>query len=417
MTSTPPTRPPGIVLALCYIGFVSLGLPDTLIGVAWPSVRETFGLDQGAVAWIFIGSGCSYFVSSFFAGRLLKMTSVGVLLALSTGLVALSAFDYSLARTWLFFAAGALLHGLGSGAIDSGLNHYVATHFSARHMNWLHACYSLGAMLGPILMTATITHSNSFRPGYLMVAVILLILSLLFFATRSRWRDPVTTSPVAVPELSSEPDPAEIPTAVTEPSPTNAKPGVALRHPLVWLHIVLFFVYTGVEVAVGQWSFTVLTESRSIDPELAGAWVTIYWASILAGRIIFGFVIHRIRIDTLIRLSTVAALAGTSLFAWNPFPAASPIALALAGLGLAVIFPCLMTRTPERFGKEITAHVIGFQVGAAMLGAAALPSATGFIAQTAGLHLVPPAMVTMAVALFVLHEIVLAATRTAEGGR
>jgi fucose permease len=237
-----------LLLFICYAGFVSLGLPDPLIGVAWPSIRETFGLRQGDVSWIFIGGGCSYFFSSFFAGRLLKFFNVGVLLALSSAVVGLSGVNYSLATAWPLFAAGALLHGLGSGAIDASLNHYAASHFSARHMNWLHAFYSVGAMLGPIIMTAAITRAASWRLGYAIVAGTLLSLSLLFFVTRARWND----GPAATGES------AEAPPSV----PVSA----ALRHGMVWCHIALFFVYTGLEVAVGQWSYTILTDSASLLP-------------------------------------------------------------------------------------------------------------------------------------------------------
>lgn len=384
---------PGLLLAICYLGFVSLGLPDTLLGVAWPSIREHFGLRQGAIVWIFFGAGCSYFLSSFFAGRLLRKINVGVLLAGSSALVALSGLDYAMAPAWALFAAGSLLHGLGSGAIDSGLNHYVACHFSARHMNWLHASYSLGAMLGPLLMTAMITHARSWRGGYLIVAFVLAGLSSLFLGTRRRWDEGGTASEHA----SRESQPPAVPLSAL----------AVLQHPVVWLQIFLFFVYTGLEVAVGQWSFTVLTEARHIDPELAGYWVTLYWTSILAGRVLFGFLVDGIRIDALIRGSTLAALAGTALFVWSPFPLLDPCALALSGLGLAVIFPCLMTRTPQRFGAAMAQHAIGFQVGAAMLGAAALPSAVGFIAQSAGLRFIPSALLAMSGALVLLHELVL----------
>lgn len=386
---------PRIVLFICYLGFVSLGLPDALIGVAWPSIRSAFHLQQGDISWIFIGGGCSYFLSSFCAGRLLKKFNLGVLLAASSALVALSGFDYTFARAWPLFALGSLFHGLGSGAIDAGLNHFVANHFSARHMNWLHACYSVGAMLGPLLMTATIAWKDSWRLGYLVVAVTLSALSFLFVVTRLQWDHP------GQPPLSA---------GVENETAQNVTARLALRNGTVWLHIFLFFIYTGLEVSLGQWSFTVLTESRNIGRESAGIWVTLYWASILGGRIIFGFIVDRIGIDLLIRLSTIAALAGTALFAWNPLPRISPFALALAGLGLAVIFPCLMTRTPQRLGKQIATHAIGFQVGAAMLGAAALPSLTGIIAQHAGLSFVAATIFGMATTLILLHEIVLFCT-------
>lgn len=396
MATTSTSRPPKLLLFICYVGFVSLGLPDPLIGVAWPSVRTSFALQQNDVSWIFVGAGCSYFLSSFFAGRLLKLMNVGVLLAASSGLVALGALDYSFARAWPFFVLGSLFHGLGSGAIDAGLNHYVANHFSARHMNWLHASYSLGAMLGPVIMTIAITKFHSWRLGYLIVAATLILLSLLFITTRARWREGSFVG-------SAPPQPAQA---------ERITAAQALQNRLVWLHIVLFFIYTGLEVAIGQWSFTVLTESRNIRPGIAGIWVTIYWASILAGRVVFGFLVDRIGIDRLIRCSIFTAVAATALFAWNPHSATMPLALGLAGLGLAVIFPCLMTRTPQRLGTETAAHAIGFQVGAAMLGAAALPSMTGFIARFEGLDRVAPTLLAMAVALLLLHEAVLRQTRT-----
>jgi fucose permease len=385
--------PSRIVLLICYLGFVSLGLPDTVIGVAWPSVRETFGVRQSAVSWIFVGAGCSYFISSFLAGRLLTLFNVGFLLAASSALVSLSGFNFAAAPAWAWFAAGAWLHGLGSGAIDAGLNHYVASHFSARHMNWLHACYSAGAMLGPVIMTAAITRADSWRLGYLIVAITLLALSILFLSTRGHW---------GVPRAAS----AEIGVAVKA---TTA--AIALRSGMVWLHMTLFFVYTGLEVALGQWSFTVLIESRHAAPATAGVWVSIYWAAILVGRILFGFVVERIGIDTLVRCSLVTAAAGTALFLWDPRPWTSPLALALAGFGLAAIYPSLMTRTPQRMGAGIAAHAVGFQVGAAMLGAAALPSVVGFVAERAGLNVVPAVVFGVAAGLWLLHELTVWLTR------
>lgn len=407
MGSTPSIRSRPFLLCICYLGFVSLGLPDTLIGVAWPSIRETFNLRQSHISWIFFGSGCSYFISSFFAGRLLKVFNVGVLLAVSSAVVALSGFNYTFATVWPWFACGALLHGLGSGAIDSGLNHYVASHFSARHMNWLHASYSLGAMLGPILMTACISWNDSWRAGYLIVAVTLSALSMLFLVTKQQWDDGQSQN--ASPQGQIPPaEPPHMPLPETIPASINL--ATVFRNWAVQLHIIIFFVYTGLEVALGQWSFTVLTESRAIDREAAGASVSLYWASILAGRIIFGFIVDRVGIDTLIRISLVAALIGTILFAWNPHPQIAPVSLGISGLGLAVIFPCLMTRTPQRFGKQIAAHAIGFQVGAAMLGAAAIPSLCGLIAQYGSLNAVAPAILALAAVLFLLHELLLFTT-------
>ena len=384
------TKRQSLLLFIAYLGFISLGLPDTLIGVAWPSVRDHFNLPQSAVALIFFGSGFAYFFSSFFSGCLLRAFRVGTLLALSSALVALSGFGYASANVWLLFAACSLLHGLGSGAIDSGLNHYVAHHFSARHMNWLHACYSIGAMLGPFIMTSFIAWNESWRSGYLVVASILLTLSLLFAFTRRLWTDSTQ------PQNSNEP---------------RATTAETLRHPLVWMHILLFFIYTGLEVTIGQWSFTILKESRGLTDERAGLWVTAYWASIAAGRIAFGFIVERFGIDRLVRFSLLTSVLGTILFLLNLSEPISAISLVFCGLGLAAIFPCLMARTPERLGKRLAAPAIGMQVSAAMIGAAALPSIAGLLAQNVSLQSVATWAVGMAIVLFALHEFVLRSDR------
>ncbi len=377
-----------LLLIVAYLGFISIGLPDTLLGVGWPSVRTEFGLRQSAVALIFFGAGCGYFLSSFSVGKLLESFGVGSLLAASSALVALSAFGYGLAPVWALFAACSLLYGVGSGAIDAGLNHYVAHHFSVRHMNWLHACWSVGATLGPLIMTQAIASSSTWRTGYLTVGAILLCLSLLFAATRHRWDEPGE--------------------AATEQR-RDASIGMVktLRHPLVRLQVALFFVYTGLEATVGQWSFTLLTESRNVRAESAGMWVTVYWASIGVGRVVFGTVAERIGIDRLLRFSTLTAVLGTVLLASTRSESVSAAALALTGLGLAAIYPSMMTRTPQRLGNALSAHAIGFQVSAAVVGTAALPSLSGLLAEQFGMEAVAAAAVGMALMLLLLHEALL----------
>jgi fucose permease len=384
-----PARSHPFLLAIAYLGFISLGLPDTLIGVAWPSVRDTFQLPQSAVALVFIGGGISYFFSSFFTGRLLNSFGIGALLAGSSALVALSGFGYGAAPVWMLFAVCSLFHGLGSGAIDAGLNHYVAHHFSARHMNWLHACYSIGATLGPLTMTAVIAWHGSWRMGYLVIACTLFLLALLFAVTHRRWDEPGTTDPA--PEAAA-----------------NLSLGAVLRHSTVWVQAALFFVYTGLESSMGQWSYTILTEARHVPRDTAGLWVTTYWGSIAAGRILFGFVVDRIGIDRLLRWSMVTAFVGTGLFAWNLSATISGIAMAITGLGLAPIYPCMMSRTPQRLGKAMAAHAIGLQVSTAMLGVAALPSLCGLLAQRFGVATVAGATMGIALVVTLLHESLLA---------
>lgn len=375
-----------LLLIIAYLGFISLGLPDTVVGVAWPSVRDTFHLPQAAVMVIFVGTGFTYFLSSFFTGKLLQTLGIGLLLASSSGLVAVSALGYASLPVWAAFAACSLLHGFGSGAIDAGINHFVAHHFSARHMNWLHAFYSLGAMLGPAIMTFLLAQQKSWRLGYAVVAVALASLTLVFIATRRHWDSPsaAKSKDVAPVSLSS-----------------------VLRIPLVWLQIAIFFVYTGLELTLGQWSYTLLTESRGISQTVAGTLVTMYWASILAGRILLGFVVERIGIDRLLRYSMVGAVVGSAILVYGSHPDYLALGLVLAGFGLSPVFPCLMSRSPQRLGSSLSAHAIGLQVSASMLGGAGLPSFAGFLAQHESLEAIPLTAFALACTVVGLHELIL----------
>jgi fucose permease len=377
------SRPPFLLIGLAYVGFVSLGLPDAVSGVAWPSVRNTFSLPQWAAGLVFGASGLGYFLTSFFSGRLTRRLGIGLLLAVSTCLVAAAMFGFGVAPLWALFVACAVFHGLGSGAIDAGLNGYAAHDLSARHMNWLHACYCFGAMLGPLLMTAVLTSDRHYSIGYFAVGGVMLALSLVFAATWQRWGHASITAEAAGARVGT----AE-----------------AFRHPSVMLQMTVFFLYTGVEVAISQWAFTVLTESRGVRAGPAGVAVAAYWGSIGAGRVLFGLVAERVGIDRLLRYCLLAAFAGILLFAAPLPPEAAFAGLVVAGIGLAPVFPCLMTRTPQRLGKSLSAHAIGFQVGAAMIGAAAVPGALGVIAGAGGLAAVPKGILVLSGALWLLHE-------------
>lgn len=376
-------RPGLLLILLAYLGFISLGLPDAVTGVAWPGVRDGFALHQEALGLILLASGLGYFVSSFNAGRLTHAVGVGTLLAISTALVAASMFGLALAPIWAIFLLCAVVYGLGSGAIDAGLNGYAAEHLSARHMNWLHACYCFGAMLGPWLMTGVLVAGKPYQLGYALLGSALATLSMLFVLTRPRWGSAHHATP-------------------TPASPVTARE--AWRHPTVRLQVLIFVLYTGLEAALSQWAFTVLTESRGVDPGPAGGVVGLYWACIGVGRIVFGMLADRIGIDRLLRYCLLAAGAGVVLFALPVSAEASYAALMLAGFGLAPVYPCLMTRTPQRLGKAVSSHAVGFQVAGAMVGAAVIPATLGVLAGQLGLSAVPIGAVVVAVAVWVLHE-------------
>jgi fucose permease len=379
----PGVRPNPLLVTLAFIGFVSLGLPDAVTGVAWPSVRDTFGLRQGAVGFVLVVSGLGYLLSSFLAGRLMHALGIGMVLASSTGLVAAAMYGFAFSPVWVAFVLCGCLHGLGSGAIDSGLNGYAAHHLPTRYLIWLHACYCLGALIGPILMSTILSSGRPYSVGYSAVGGTMLAMAVLFLLTYRSWGE-ATSTPATIS------------------LPIGA--GAALRNPSVRLQMAVFFLYTGLEVTLSQWTYTVLTESRQVSPRTAGLAVGVYWGCIGIGRVVSGFIADRVGVDRLLRFCLLAAALGAFLIV-APLPVeVTFLGLSLAGLGLAPVFPCLMSRTPQRLGTQLSAHAIGFQVGAAMIGAAIVPGTLGVLAGRVGLEAVPIGAAVLFTLLAGLHE-------------
>ncbi len=378
------------LLVIAYLGFITLGLPDPVAGVAWPSVRETFGLHQSNFGLIFLALGVGYCASGFFGGTLTQWLGLGNLLWLSSAFVAVAMFADGLAPAWGVMIAAAVIWGLGSGGIDAGLNAYASKHFSPRHVNWLHACYSLGATIGPLMMTAVLVTGGSWRTGYLLVGTALSLMALVFLITRDQWNDPVPDNA-----------PAAVPLALR----------TALGEPLVWLQAAIFFLYVGLEFTVGQWSFTILTEARHVSSEQAGLLAGGYYGSIGVGRVLAGFIAPRLGLDSLLRGALLTAVLGTGLFALDPTPMLGSLGLILTGLGLAPVFPCLMSNTPLRLGTDLSTHAVGFQVSAGMVGAALMPGAAGLLAERLTLNMVGWFALALAILLVVMHEILLHSPR------
>jgi fucose permease len=387
------------LLILSYIGFVGLGLPDAVIGVAWPSIRDDFELPQSGLGLLTICGGMAYLASSFFAGRLTALLGTGWLLTLSTALVAASGFGYAVSPVWPLLLACAVLAGLGSGAIDAGLNALVASQFSARHVNWLHACYSLGATLGPLLMTAALVELGSWRSGYALLAGAMLGLTAVFLLGRGQMSHATDSAAGVSIEVAS--------------APTTIRS--VLRHPIVVLQMALFFLYTGLELTVGYWTFALLTESRGVRPGLAGTLVGCYFGAIGVGRVLCGLLVARVGADRLVRLATLVACIGAGLLAFGQPREVGFAGLVLLGFSLAPIYPCLMSRTPERLGYGVGMHAIGFQVSAAMLGGFLLPAAGGLLIARFGLGSVTLLALATAAVLWLLHEVLLLAWPAAHG--
>jgi fucose permease len=389
------SRSSTILLGLAYLAFISLGLPDAVLGVAWPSMRDDFGLPQALLGVPLAVTATAYFCSGLLAGRLMQGLGIGRLLAGSTALVAVAVLGYSAAPAFALIVLVAPLAGFGSGAIDAALNSYAARSFSPKHMSWLHAAYAGGAMSGPAVMTAVLSGGASWRVGYAVVGVTLAALVPAFVAARRLWE----AAPPA-PHVVMDAPGGVGPVPLDEP-PVGALS--ALRSGRVWLQIAIFFCYTGIEVAAGQWCYTILTEERGLGATAAGTWTAAYWGGLLAGRLVLGFAVERVGQATMLRIATLGVLIFSVLFA-IPGLKVGAAALPLLSFSLASIFPGLMSETPRRIGAKAAQHAVGFQVSAATLGVAGVPTIAGLASERFGLEAIGWVIACCALVLIGLHE-------------
>lgn len=356
MTNVRRTTP--MLLLVAFLAFVSIGFPDAVLGVAWPSMRETFDRPRADLGFILFAAGGGYFSSGIFAGKAIEWLGVGRLLALSTGAVSLGLLGYAISPGFWPLLVVAAIIGFGSGAVDAGLNYYASEHFSVTVMNLLHAFFGVGAMLGPFVMAGVLASGHSWRFGYAIVGGITMAMAVTFVATRKQWND----------DHHHEDGTPRVNASVRE----------VLRHPVVWLQIVMFFFMTGIEAAAGTWAYTSMFERFHLNEGQAGLWAGFYWGAIALGRLVLPTLTRTLAPARLIQFGVYGLVISAALMT-RDVTWMFQIGLLLFGLSMAPMFPTLMSLTPVRLGSRISLHAIGFQVSAAVLGGATIPSFAGFL--------------------------------------
>lgn len=378
----------GLVI-LAYVAFIALGLPDGLLGVGWPSIRTGFSVPLDAIGMFLTALVIGYMTSSFLSGFLLARVGVGRVLAASCFLTGLALIGYTLVPYWWMMVLLGMFAGLGAGAIDAGLNTYVAAHFSEGLMQWLHASWGVGITLGPIIMTLGLTTLNTWHFGYRVVGMFQIILAVCFVLTLSMWTQNNSPS-------NDETEKKRLTDYKTPISET-------LRQPQVWLSVVLFFLYVGAEGSLGTWTYTLLTESRGVDKTLAGFFAGSYWFTFTIGRIIAGLFTHKVGVNKLVFGGLAGALLGAGLLIWNPSEMSNVLAVAVIGLSIAPIFPAMMSGTSARVGDHFAANTIGMQMAATGLGTAIIPSLMGVLARRISLEVIPICLLVVYAGLFVFY--------------
>lgn len=378
------------LIALIYIAFISLGLPDGLLGVAWPEMRSSFSLPLDALGVILVGSTTGYLISSFLNGFFIKKIGVAVLLALSCLATGLALIGYTLTPVWWLLPLLAVLAGLGAGAIDAGLNTYVEKNFNEGLMQWLHASFGIGITMGPLIMSSAIKYSASWRVGYIIVGTAQVILAAIFASTLSLWKNPKNKKEK---------------TATKGKKRTKTKKMTeTLKYSPALLSALLFFIYTGIEMTLGHWAYTFFTEARGISTGLAGFWVSGYWGAFTVGRILAGFLAYKFLSRKIAKFAASLGLFGGILIALNLSQWISLFGLALIGLAIAPIFPSLISSTSYRVGREHTTNTIGMQMSAAGVGTALLPALAGVLAENISLEIIPFYVIILFILLLVINK-------------
>jgi len=388
-----PTRTKSNLLVLAYIAFVGLGLPVSLIGVAWPTLRRELALPLDALGLLLVSSTIGYLISSFIIARLISRYGIGSLLVFSSLLSAAAFTGYAIAPSWSVIILMGGLSGFGSGVIDAGLNTYLAAEYDEGQMQWLHASFGLGATLSPLIMTASLALFASWRPAYIFLGILMAIMAISFYITRPAWKRPKKPSTDVSDSEDAERGLMDYNTSLWE----------TLLRIVTWVSILMFLLYTGAEFTLGNWTYTLFTEGRGVSPQLAGLWAGGFWATFTIGRVVAGLYAHRIRLDIMMYGALMLALVGAILFWWNPVALVGVGGVLIVGFAMAPIFPGLVSSTSQRVGQRHAGNTIGIQISAAGLGGALLPALAGILAARISLETIPLMLCISLLGLLILY--------------
>lgn len=387
MTATKEQRVSLFLLTIVYLGFISLGMPDGLLGAAWPKMRQDFGLSLSdnwpLMALTTIGGAFAGFIS----GRVLARFGVGLVLAVSALLTAVSILAWACGSTWATLVIFALPLGLGSGSVDSGMNSFVAKNLTARHMNWLHAFWGVGVCTGTGILSTIFFCGGIWRTAYLTVGMLQLILTIIFFTTLKQWH---TGKPEQTDDNNTEKQTSLWQTLKLK----NAQQSLAM-----------FILYAGIECNMGVWSASLLVTNRGWSPATAGTMLTLYWASLTVGRFLLGAIANRLGNQRLIWVGCVGLALGATILLISRFFATPTdgilvaVAMLVTGFFCAPIYPCVMHDTPNRVPENHVSNLIGMQVSTAIIGMALMPIIGGFILKHIGLESLAPIVLACAILL------------------
>ena len=381
------------LLVLIYIAFISLGLPDSVLGSAWPVMQAELGAPLSLAGYISMVVSAGTVVSSLASNRLITRFGVGRVTAVSVLMTAAGLLGISLAPgAWMLFLCAIPL-GLGAGSVDAALNNFVALHYAARHMSWLHCFWGIGATAGPMILSLQLSHGASWRSAYGLISGIQFALALALFLTLPVWRR------------------AKAPAAESGEEQRYLTNREALRLPLVRTALVGFVFFCAVETTSGLWASTYLHQARGLSASEAAMGASMFYGAITLGRLITGFAASRISPTRLIRIGQCVCLAGAAMVALPAPSAVGMLGIAVIGLGTSPIYPNMLHETPRRFGARNSQAIVGLEMAFAYIGSTLIPPLFGSLASATTLHLYPWFLAACTLVMLAASEIVARRTR------
>ena len=355
------------LLVMVYVAFISLGLPDSVLGAAWPIMRIDLNMGLSAAGPVQMVVSAGTVVSSLMSGRVIGRFGTGRVMLVSVLMTALALLGFSIVPSYIWLFVFAVPLGLGGGAVDSGLNDFVARHFAARHMNWLHCFWGLGASLGPIILSGALNTQGGWRLGYVIIGCLQMLLVIALLFSQPTWR-------------KVQKQDAEEMAANTGGNKRRPK-GVALG-------LMSFFFYCGAESCMFLWTSSFLVDSRGATADQAAGWASLFLIGMTIGRLASGLVADRIGGKNMIRIGQIGCAAGIAMML-VPHLYVSVAALFVLGVGCAPIYPMTIHETPRRFGRENSANMVGLQMACAYAGSTLVPSVLGAICGVTGTMALP----------------------------
>ncbi len=375
-------------ILIAYLIFIAIGLATGLLNIAWTFIQPTFAVSLDSLGTLLSAAMLGGLIAAFLCGSLINRFTIASVLVSGVVIAGLGMLGYAIAPIWIALLLAAFIASIGKGTIDAGINIFVASNYGASQMNWLHACWGIGLTFAPGLVTFLVLDLEAgWQLGYVIMGGVILLLGLSILITLPLWKLKKTK------RSSSEEIASKAPLRET------------LKRPIVWISLLYFFLYGGIEIGTGQLANTLFVEARGIPQETSSAWVSAYWGSFTIGRMLMGLLALRLGDRTLLNISFALTVAGALLLFANVAEFSSFAGLLALGFGLAAQFPILILQTPRRVGAEHASNAIGFQVGCAGLGGAALSGVAGIFAENFAIELISAFIFLGALLSLVIYQL------------